>query len=119
MSIKTSFKTTEKDKGYKKLMETIENMKGGPYLKVGIQAEDGGDEVEGSDFNLAALGSVLEFGTSSAGPNNDTVIPARSHIRSTMEENKSYFLEVTRGVLTNISMGKDILKEMNRLGLRS
>jgi len=113
--LKAKVSTREFDKGYAEFKEALELMKEQPVIKIGILAEDANKDKEGP-LNLAGIAAVNEFGTRRAGPQNNTVIPARSFIRSTMDENKQYFIQVTRGAIMKILTGADVIKQLNIVG---
>lgn len=110
MPVRSKVSTKEMDKGYKKFTEQVERMKEEPFIKVGILAEEA-DKVKTKDINLAGIAAVNEFGTT------DGRVPARSFIRSTMDEKKQYFVNLTKRALTQILFGADIVKSMNIIGL--
>lgn len=116
MSVKFKPSTSEKDLGADKLKAQIQEMKGFPYIKIGVLAENN-PSVEGG-FNLAGVAAVNEFGTDKAGPNRNTKIPSRPFIRSTMEEKKDDFIQATKTALLDIALGKDIVRSLGRVGLR-
>lgn len=116
--LKAKFKTKHIDKGFKDVRKTIEQMKDTAYIKVGILEEDGGKIPEGSDLTLAGIASTLEFGTKKAGRNKNVVIPPRPFIRTTMEEKKDFFSQLTYNALVRItSLKSDPIMELNRIGL--
>ena len=60
---------------YKGLKKLVEEMSKQYTIKVGLLASQGGsDDVEGTDFDLAGLGALMEYGS------QDGKIPARSFL---------------------------------------
>ena len=116
MPVKSKVTTQEIDRGYAKFQKSVEAVKDQPFIKIGILAEDA-DKVKAEGINLAGIAAVNEFGTDRAGRGKNIVIPERSFIRSTMDEEKNYFYRITKNALNNIVMGADIFKEFSIIGL--
>lgn len=116
MRIKNSVKTKEIDKGYEEFMKAVNEMAEGPVIKIGILSKNN-ETVEGAEINLAQLAAVHEFGTVIVTNNASWEIPERSFIRSTMDENRQYLVQVTRNAIMNIALGADIDVELNKIGL--
>lgn len=116
--IKSKLNTKFVDKGFKDVQKTIKQMKDVAYIKIGILSEDGEKGYPEGDLNLAGVAAVNEFGTTRAGAGNNTTIPPRPFIRSTMEEKKQYFSDITYQALVRISsVGADPIRELNKIGL--
>lgn len=89
-----TIKTTEKDLGYKKILEQFKEIAKDPYVKVGIVK----DEKHQDGTSLALIASSNEFGT------DDGRVPERSFMRSTADKER-------RNVKNLIDKGyKDIIK---------
>lgn len=97
------------------LKKAVMSIKEGPYVKAGILSET--NQTLDDGITLAGIASVQEFGTNRAGPNNNTVIPQRSWLRSTMIEQRPLFTEATKKALLNIALGGDVFKELGKIGL--
>jgi phage gpG-like protein len=116
--IKSKINTKYIDKGFKKVQKTIEQMKDVAYIKVGILSEDGAKPYPEGDLNLAGVAAVNEFGTRRAGAGNNTVIPPRPFIRSTMDEKKDFFSQLTYKAMVRItSLNADPIGQLNKIGL--
>jgi len=107
------FNFTDKDMGYKKLLQDIRKLGKGKEVFVGIRAEKGVEPVKGSDFNLAGLAVAMEFGT------EDGHIPARPHYRPTVDEGRQEYLnDLQKGVTKAIFNGSNIVKEFKKIGAK-
>lgn len=97
-----SFKTTTKDKGYKKAMETFKEVSGKPSVKIGVLGSEGNHE-ESEGLTVVDVATFNEFGTET--------IPERSFIRSTVDQKFNTYLERSKQlqakcVLQELSVGK-------------
>lgn len=116
--MKSKINTKFIDKGFKDVKKTIEQMKDIAYIKIGILEEEGSQVHGGSDLSLAGVAAVNEFGTKSAGKNRNVTIPPRPFIRTTMDEKKGLFEQITYNALVKInSIGADPIRELNKIGL--
>lgn len=116
--MKSKLSTKFVDKGFKNVKKTIEKMKDVAHIKIGILSEDGEKMYPDGDLNLAGVAAVNEFGTEKAGRNRNVKIPPRPFIRSTMDEKKSLFQQITYNALVRInSIGSDPIQELNKIGL--
>lgn len=116
--MKSKLNTKFIDKGFKDVQKTIKKMKDVAYIKIGILSEEGSLTPAGSDLNLAGIAAVNEFGTKVAGANRNVTIPSRPFIRSTMDEKKGFFEQVTYNALVRInSINSDPIAELNKIGL--
>lgn len=110
--IKSKITTTVTDKGYKKVIESINEVKDKKFVKAGILQKDAGDKDPGDDFTLAQIASVQEFGTV------DGRIPERSFIRSAMDENRKALFIATQSQIVKILSGQTTVnKALNLLGV--
>lgn len=100
--------TKELDKGYDKYLQQVKEMKEKPYIKIGIMESAGSTE---DGITIAGIASVHEFGSKSAG------IPERSFIRSTMDEKRDKFLNITAAALIKIGDGADVTQQLGIIGL--
>lgn len=87
-------KTVVRDRGYAKVIATIRDVATG-HVTVGVHG-DAGDEQDGTP--LAVVAAANEFGTET--------IPARSFIRSTIDESKEEIRSVQRRALTAVVLGR-------------
>lgn len=88
---------TDKDYGFKELLEVFDEMEEGVVVEVGVPAT--AEEYE-DGTNLALVASVNEFGS------DDGRIPERSYLRSTMDENEGHFSKLFEKVLVRVVQGK-------------
>lgn len=108
--IKSVAKTFVTDKGWDNAMKQIGKARAGSFVKVGIQSTQAQEDRGG--ITLAEIGAVLEFGTRKAGKNKDVTIPARSHIRSTMDEQRKVLQVMTDRLIVQVMLGQFSMKRM-------
>lgn len=97
-----TFKTTMKDTGYKKAMETFKEVGKKPHVKIGV-LESAGNEENG--LTVVQVATFNEFG----GENNNP--PERSFIRSTVDQKFNSYVEKSRKlqmkcILQELTVGK-------------
>jgi hypothetical protein len=78
------FKTTIKDKGYKKAMESFKEIKRKPYVKIGVM-ESAGAHKEAEGLSVVDVATFHEYGTEG--------VPERSFMRSTVDQNFESYVE--------------------------
>lgn len=76
-----AFKTTIKDKGYKKVRGSFDELKKKPFVKIGVLEKEG-DHTD-SPLSVAEVATFNEFGTET--------IPERSFMRSTLDQNDAKY----------------------------
>lgn len=104
--------TVEKDMGFDKLVVGLEEAKGS-HVDIGIF---GGRNPSGQSILIYGLAN--EFGTKRAGVNNDVVIPERSFLRSTVDDNRDDWLQAIEQGLMSIGLGTQSTKAvLTRLGI--
>lgn len=80
------FKTTTKDTGYKKAMETFKKFSNKPSVKIGVM-ESSGPHKDTDGLTVVEVATFHEFG----GENNQP--PERSFIRSTVDQNHESYVQ--------------------------
>ncbi len=108
-------KTTVIDKGFSRIRVDLDKTDGstvqvgilkgvssfiGP-IKIGANF---GPQPKGN-FSVAEIAAVQEFGTNKAGKSKNVVIPERSFLRSTADENKEKYGKVLRSIMGDILLG--------------
>lgn len=117
--LKSKLKTKVKDKGFNKAIKAIQEAAGGPKVKVGILARDGGKVASGDSLNLAGIAAVNEYGTKSAGRGGTTVIPSRPFMRHTMDSNFRKYNALTRKLIIKMLKGEiTVDKALDILGVK-
>lgn len=106
---KGRIKFRDSDPGFKKAIRKIGT--GKSVVKIGIFSKESGSE-------LVLIASVHEFGTDKAGKNNSVIIPERSFLRSTVDENKQAIIRIIEKNKTAIVKGKKTKKQvLDEIGL--
>lgn len=88
-----------------------------PAVYVGIREQDGSEIIEGGDITLAGIGAVHEFGTDRAGPNNSTVIPSRSFLRSEVDQRARLYGDELRKAVGKVIDGGNLERELRVVGV--
>ena len=105
--MKPTVKTEIKDRGWKRFLATIDEIKhGDPHVKVGILAEGGGGEGRGEGLTNVTLAAIHEFGTS------DGKIPERSFIRSAVARHRLEYIALIQKLLKQVIRQKMTLRQM-------
>lgn len=75
-------KVTDRDHGWRRILQLVKALDGGIYAKVGVLAdtEQGGMHEPGGQLTVAEIAAVQEFGT------QDKHVPQRSYLRSTFDK---------------------------------
>ncbi len=94
---------TDIDKGYKALKKRLEEFKKA-VVKVGVQGKDSWKMVDG--VTVVTYAAANEFGTKTAGRNNNVTIPERSFLRSTTDK-KGYWKSEIDKAYNNVLDDKD------------
>lgn len=106
--IKPKIKIRERDKGYNDFKKRIDEIKKKPYVKIGILESAG--KHKNSDFTVAEVGSIHEFGSSN--------VPQRSFIRSTHDEIRDRILNKIKELKTDVLLRKNsVAKALALIGL--
>lgn len=92
-----SAKVTVRDRGWNRIKQNMLALAKKPHVKVGVL--DDGAHGDGG-LSVAELAAIHEFGAPGAG------IPARSFIRSTLDENKAEYAELIRKGLAAVLAGR-------------
>jgi hypothetical protein len=107
--IKIRSKTKEKDKGEKRFIEKLNQLKRGPHVKVGVLQNTGTHS--GDLLTVAEVAAFNEYGTEN--------IPERSFIRSAIQEHRAELIQITGQLYKQMSEGKLSTEDaLGRLGLK-
>lgn len=111
MVFRLKSQVTDKDMGYKRILQEIKVMQSKPFVKVGILKEHGKKgHKKGKGVTVLQVAVSNEYGTGK--------IPARSFVRSTYDENKRKWTEVTKRIKDQILLGKiTALKGLKKIGV--
>jgi hypothetical protein len=110
--LKLSVSLTQRDFGYKKIIEEVHKLAKKPYIKIGIQSESGMHKAEGGGAKTVAyIASVHEYGAPDQG------IPPRSFINSTMDEKRSTYVDQANMLHDQILTGGSDMTTEKALGL--
>jgi hypothetical protein len=107
-------KLTDKDRGLRRVFETIAALDGGRKVKVGVLADGaGGERPEGSDLTIAEIAAVQEFGTTNGH------VPARSFLRATFDATREELVVLGAGLFSRVVFnGFPYDKALGILGLK-
>lgn len=104
----------DKDKGWAKILKQAIAADGPRYAKVGVLADDKGEEhEEGAALTIAEIAAILELGT------EDGSIPARPFIRSTFDEQRAELEKMAIELVVEVTLfglAEDVA--LHRLGAK-
>ena len=108
--IKAKAKTFVTDKGWDDAFKEIAKARAGSFVKIGVLADSPKPE-NAQGLTMQELAALQEFGTERAGQNNDTKIPERSYIRTTMDERRGEFNALTDKLSVQMMLGQFKMKK--------
>jgi phage gpG-like protein len=102
-------KTVDRDLGYKNIKKQMMLLEKEPYVKIGFpEGGKGWNDKVGAKAKIVEIAIFHEFGTSHG-------IPERSFIRSTFDEQKEKWFEITGKLQWEIYKSKKTVKEVLKI----
>ena len=102
------------DKGFKDLEKRLKEFKG-LVVKVGVQGRDASKLNNGT--TVVTYAAANEFGTKTAGRNNNVVIPERSFLRSTTDKKDHWKKEIKTAYNLIIDRKSTALASIAKVGI--
>lgn len=104
--------TTEIDRGYKRIINNLDEIKGS-FVTIGVHSGESAYNVGYGDVEVALVALVNEFGS------KDKRVPERSFLRETFDVNYAQWRKETRDLLWEVIKGKITPeKALKRLGIK-
>lgn len=100
-------KVIDKDLGWAAVFKRVYESRRNVYAKVGVLAdsEKGGMRLPGAALTVAEIAAIHEFGTENQDPAAGLVIPPRSFVRSTFDEQRPALIEESKKLMAQILAG--------------
>ncbi len=101
-------KLTDRDLGFEKVLGQLRELGGHPAVYVGVRGQAASEKPPGSDATIVEIAAFNEFGTEH--------IPARSFLRSTVDENRREYGEALSQAITETVNGKPVRLAFGKVG---